>query len=108
MVTVMSDALPEEPRRMGRHPQSITWREWRWLGEQPLTDELMEAIYDRFHEKFYTDESRDHREFRRLLSEYQTGSTAHRTGIDTAMVTMTGYRLLSLMKLARGVPEESL
>ena len=64
--------------------------------------------HDKFHQVFNSDYGRDHREFWRMLTEYQTGNRDYRAGMDRVMVTMTGYRPFSLMKLASGIPEEQL
>ncbi len=83
-------------------------RELNWLRTQELSPELVEAVYERFHEAFDTDDSRDHGEFLRMLSKYQAGSSDYRRGMDRAMTALTGYRLISIMKLASGIPEEDL
>ena len=80
--------------------------EQQWLREQELSNALAEVVDEKFHDMFYTDDSRDSRDFWRMLVRYQGGSQDYRAGIDRAMVTLTGYRLLSLMKLASGMTEE--
>lgn len=87
-------------------PYTLRGEEEQWLKDQELKSALVEAVYGKFHEMFDTDDSRDFREFRRLLGKYQAGNRHYRAGVDRAMVTLTGYRLVSLMKMASDTPEE--
>ena len=89
-------------------PYTLRGEEEQWLKDQELKGALVEAVYDKFHEMFDTDDSRDFREFRRLLREYQAGNLHYCAGVDRAMVTLTGYRLLSMMKMASGTPEDQI
>jgi hypothetical protein len=86
-------------------PYTLRGEEEQWLKEQELKSALVEAVYGKFHEMFDTDDGRDFREFQRLLGKYQAGNQHYRAGVDRAMVALTGYRLLSLMKMASETPE---
>lgn len=100
-----SKNIPNEPI-VG--PYTLRAQEEQWLKDQELKSALVEAVYGKFHEMFDTDDSRNFREFRRLLGKYQTGNQHYRAGVDRAMVALTGYRLLSLMKMASGTREDQI
>ena len=89
-------------------PYTLRAQEELWLKAQELESPLVEAVYGKFHEMFDTDDGRHFREFRRLLRKYQDGTQHYRAGVDRAMVALTGYRLLSLMKMASDTSEDAL
>ena len=89
---VMVENYEDESNTARREPHLLNREEELWLQVQELGDDLIEAVYERFHEAYETDDSRDCGEFRQLMRRYQAGNSDYRAGVDRAMVTVTGYR----------------